>query len=228
MYPLAQFPFSPMAHDELAYGAIYVNNKCSGTGFVLNETGQVCTCSHVVTNKGKPLSLKDVIWFCSSDGKYSDSYELKLLWNSPDYDLALLSSEKILCQHPVQLADTFSVQFEQTIYYVGFDEHEGVPFGHIDWVKLPPLNQLSKGIKKHTSFISSIGKCRFIGSGKDADFFDYFGECIPNYSGGCVLNGEGKAIAVNCTSWEPLKKDIQNINRNIIRAVSLEHLQQFN
>lgn len=213
-----------MVHDEIAYGAIYVNNECSGTGFVLNETGQVCTCSHVVTGEGKPLSAKDMIWFCSSDG---NPYKLKLVWNSPDYDLALLSSDKIISQRPVQLADTFSIQFEQAIYYVGFNEHDGVPFGHINWGNLPPLTQLSKGLKKHKSFITSMGKCRFVKSGKDAAFFDYYGESIPNYSGGCVLNREGKAIAVNCASWEPLKKGNQNMNRNIIRAVSLEHLQQF-
>lgn len=226
MVQIPNFPFVNMVQDAFAIGAIFLNNEFSGTGFVLNDDHHVCTCAHVVTVDNKPFNSKDEVYFCSSDGNAVKTFPLSLEKISPDYDIALLTSAKTLCDQPIQLAATFETKLMQKIYYVGFDKYAGLPNGRSGPIGLLDFQHLHKGVKKFYSHILSKGHTRFQLNGNDTVTFDFSGESMPGYSGGVVLNTDGKAIGVNARSWKTLDEEQGVKNLNLIRATSLEQLQQ--
>lgn len=156
--------------------SVYSRNRGNGSGVILNADGHIVTCSHIVGELDKvEVSL--------SNGK---SYPAKVVGNDPYSDIALLKIEdasgkdnSILPLKPIEIADSENLKAGQFVLALAN------PYGEYP--------SITDGI------ITS--ERRSIRGAAAADVMDNIvitdTRLNPGYSGGPLVNVEGKMIGLN-------------------------------
>jgi S1-C subfamily serine protease len=157
--------------------SIYSRNRGNGSGVILNADGHIVTCSHIVGEL-------DEVEVSLSNGK---SYPAKVVGNDPYSDIALLKIEdasgkdnSILPLKPIEIADSENLKAGQFVLALAN------PYGEYP--------SITEGII--TSERRSIR-----GAAAAADVMDNIvitdTRLNPGYSGGPLVNVEGKMIGLN-------------------------------
>jgi S1-C subfamily serine protease len=179
---------------------VYGNDIFAGTGFVLNTKRQVVTCAHVIDTS------KNMFFVSGKLGKNPlVYYKLRIIKLLPKYDLAVLESDEDLCRNPLIAADEFDFSPNQHLFYFGYNYMVST--------------DSTKALQVNNAFVSSVGKT-FDGETK-IDFIEFKGVGIPGYSGGPVLNDQGKVVGIMREAW--LKQGIKGGQVELInRAFSIQ------
>ncbi len=145
-----------------------------GTGFVLGESRAVVTADHVVAARGR--------YTYQAVREGSPEIPLSVRSRFPGSDLAVLelAPESELDGDPFQLGDLFRLAPGDTVVYLGWNA---------------PKNKVAL----REAVISAVGKASYLGT--TVDFLEFIGEGIPGWSGGPVLDLEGKVVAVMHEAW---------------------------
>jgi S1-C subfamily serine protease len=157
--------------------SVYSRNRGNGSGVILNADGHIVTCSHIVGEL-------DEVEVSLSNGK---SYPAKVVGNDPYSDIALLKIEdasgkdnSILPLKPIEIADSENLKAGQFVLALAN------PYGEYP--------SITEGII--TSERRSIR-----GAAAAADVMDNIvitdTRLNPGYSGGPLVNVEGKMIGLN-------------------------------
>jgi S1-C subfamily serine protease len=157
--------------------SVYSRNRGNGSGVILNADGHIVTCSHIV---GELYEVEVSL----SNGK---SYPAKVVGNDPYSDIALLKIEdasgkdnSILPLKPIEIADSENLKAGQFVLALAN------PYGE--------YSSITEGII--TSERRSIR-----GAAAAADVMDNIvitdTRLNPGYSGGPLVNVEGKMIGLN-------------------------------
>jgi S1-C subfamily serine protease len=157
--------------------SVYSRNRGNGSGVILNADGHIVTCSHIVGEL-------DEVEVSLSNGK---SYPAKVVGNDPYSDIALLEIEdasgkdnSILPLKPIEIADSENLKAGQFVLALAN------PYGE--------YSSITEGII--TSERRSIR-----GAAAAADVMDNIvitdTRLNPGYSGGPLVNVEGKMIGLN-------------------------------
>jgi S1-C subfamily serine protease len=157
--------------------SVYSRNRGNGSGVILNADGHIVTCSHIVGEL-------DEVEVSLSNGK---SYPAKVVGNDPYSDIALLKIEdasgkdnSILPLKPIEIADSENLKAGQFVLALAnpYGEYPSITDGII------------------TSERRSIR-----GAAAAADVMDNIvitdTRLNPGYSGGPLVNVEGKMIGLN-------------------------------
>jgi len=156
--------------------SVYSRNRGNGSGVILNADGHIVTCSHIVGEL-------DEVEVSLSNGK---SYPAKVVGNDPYSDIALLKIEdasgkdnSILPLKPIEIADSENLKAGQFVLALAN------PYGEYP--------SITEGI------ITS--ERRSIRGAAAADVMDNIvitdTRLNPGYSGGPLVNVEGKMIGLN-------------------------------
>ena len=156
--------------------SVYSRNRGNGSGVILNADGHIVTCSHIVGEL-------DEVEVSLSNGK---SYPAKIVGNDPYSDIALLKIEdasgkdnSILPLKPIEIADSENLKAGQFVLALAN------PYGEYP--------SITDGI------ITS--ERRSIRGAAAADVMDNIvitdTRLNPGYSGGPLVNVEGKMIGLN-------------------------------
>lgn len=178
---------------------VFDNDVYSGTGFVLNTKRQVVTCAHVID------TTKNLFYVSGSlTSPVLVKHKLKLINLMPEYDLALLQSDNDLCNRPLISEKSFNFIANQHLFYLGYN--------------YTVSNDTLKSLQANNAIISSVGKT-FEGT-TIIDFIEFSGVGIPGYSGGPVINDEGKVVGIMREAW--LKQGVKGGQVQLInRAFSI-------
>ena len=156
--------------------SVYSRNRGNGSGVILNADGHIVTCSHIVGELDKvEVSLSN-----------GNSYPAKIVGNDPYSDIALLKIEdasgkdnSILPLKPIEIADSENLKAGQFVLALAN------PYGEYP--------SITDGI------ITS--ERRSIRGAAAADVMDNIvitdTRLNPGYSGGPLVNVEGKMIGLN-------------------------------
>jgi S1-C subfamily serine protease len=156
--------------------SVYSRNRGNGSGVILNADGHIVTCSHIVGEL-------DEVEVSLSNGK---SYPAKVVGNDPYSDITLLKIEEasgndnsILPLKPIEIADSENLKAGQFVLALAN------PYGEYP--------SITEGI------ITS--ERRSIRGAAAADVMDNIvitdTRLNPGYSGGPLVNVEGKMIGLN-------------------------------
>ncbi len=150
-------------------------SKSTGSGFTINERGQILTNFHVV-NGSQELTVT------TSDKK---NYRATVLDKDPDNDLALIQVDTKGVKLPsLKLGDSDKVQIGQKVLAIGN------PFGL--------EGTLTTGI------VSSLGRSIGDENGRTLDGMIQTDASInPGNSGGPLLDSQGNAIGINTAIYGP-------------------------
>jgi S1-C subfamily serine protease len=142
-----------------------------GTAFVAGQSRSLYTCSHIV--------LQDTLWYRGLGSQFI--YRVMLQHNLPAFDIAVL--RRTAGQQPAALefGDFTRVQPGDSIRYVGWDVRD---HSFVIW----------------SARVSAKGSA-LMPSGTAVDFIEFEGNAIPGYSGGPVLDSQGKVIAMLREAW---------------------------
>jgi S1-C subfamily serine protease len=175
--------------NNQSFGLILEDNVPVATGFSAMTDHTVITCAHVVKEGSKYR-------YHTINGL---TYELKLSQIDNDRDIAILTSDTILCTDPLIIDDDFHFRPDTEIVYMGLDNR---------YEKRTILAQ------RASLDIDNYHGVPF----SDSDFFIFYGDGRPGYSGSPVLTLQGKLIGmisggkdesgstlVRCVSWNTLK-----------------------
>lgn len=186
--------------DGQSYGFIVFDNDIySGTGFVVNNKREVITCAHVID------TTKNIFYVTGAITHHGlIKQKLKVVKILPAYDLALLQSDVDLCTRPFISENAFHFFPNQHLFYLGYN--------------FTKSNDTVKSIQANNANISSLGKT-FQGK-TPVDFIEFVGVGIPGYSGGPVINDQGKIVGIMSQAW--LRRGIKGGQTLIVnRAFSI-------
>jgi hypothetical protein len=194
---VCQFDLSKI--DQHSIGIIIDSNTTFlGTGFVLESTSTVITCSHVIEPSGGKASFVP----------YNSSNIIPIIFNIDRHseDLAICSLASKIDVKPLLVDTDYNPKLLDTIFYSGLDteltsKQKDLPFEIIH----------AKGV------ITAIGQ--FTMDGRSPEFIEFSGMGKPGISGGPVFNKSGKVIAVMSQSITVQDGDTTSI---INRAVSIK------
>ena len=160
--------------EPKAIGRIFANasdTTAIGTAFVAGRSKAIYTCSHVV--------VADTLWFSYIGSNMV--FRIKLTYNLPAYDVAFLERTGGSQPFALEFGDFARVQPGDLVYYVGWDQ---IAQSHL--------------LRKAT--VSAKGSV-LLEEGAKVDFLEFDGQAIPGYSGGPVLDGAGKVVAMIREGW---------------------------
>jgi S1-C subfamily serine protease len=164
--------------------SVYSRNRGNGSGVVWNANGHIVTCSHIVGEL-------DEVEVSLSNGK---SYPAKVVGNDPYSDIALLKIEyasgkddnnSIIPLKPIEIADSENLKAGQFVLALAN------PYGEYP--------SITEGI-----ITSERRSIRGVGAGWRWAPADVMNNIVitdtrlnPGYSGGPLVNAEGKMIGLN-------------------------------
>ena len=184
-------------NDTLSIGRIFLDPQCSillGTAFVAGKTKSIFTCSHV--------AIRDTMWFSYLGSSYF--FRIKLKYNLPNYDVALLERTGGNQPSSLNFGDFNRTHPGDIIEYIGWDV---LVNKYVIWKSIV----IAKGVS-------------LTENGVTVEFIEFAGEAIPGYSGGPVFNSDGQVIAIIREAWE--KKGIKGgASTKINRAFSVDLLR---
>ena len=179
--------------DPSSIGYILDDLGYIGSGFVVASKRLVITSAHNLYNSEGVISYSTA---SDVEGKNVNTYELEPVKILEGYDLALLKSQEDICNHPFPIASNFDSNFGERIFYYGFDKKNNLQ---------QQYNKNKEGLPQgrhiHESKIDRFGTTSNDNGAHLANFIDYYGYCVPGFSGGVTINEKGEAIAVNTFSW---------------------------
>jgi S1-C subfamily serine protease len=148
-----------------------------GSGFVLDDTGQIATNAHVVTSgEGEALKRARQVYVEFEDG---NTVQAKILGTDPNADVALLKIDpKGLTLRPMPLGVSKDVQVGQPVAAIGS------PFGERQSLSVGVVSAVDRSIDSLTSF-SISGAIQ-----TDAAI-------NPGNSGGPLVDANGRVIGIN-------------------------------
>lgn len=180
-------------------GAIIVPDLQSsiiGTGFVIDN--MIITASHVVTDQKE-------LFFASND--LSRPYEIELVHNMPEEDIAVLKFKDDFKTSSLNLGKFTDIEMHASVMLVGFDKHK---------------NMLSK----IASFPVVLGVGNFVNVSGPNDFIETNADVLPIYTGGPLFNGRGEVIALFRSGY--VRENLKTGDRGVMAiAVSIDPLREF-
>ena len=170
--------------------SVYSRNRGNGSGVIWNVDGHIVTCSHIVGEQ-------DEVEVSLSNGR---SYPAKVVGNDPYSDIALLKIEAandkdnsiIIPLKPIEIADSENLKAGQFVLALAN------PYGEYP--------SITEGIiTSERRSIRGIGRAgsgwRWAAAAAAADVMDNIvitdARLNPGYSGGPLVNIEGKMIGLN-------------------------------
>ena len=148
-----------------------------GSGFVLNEEGEIATNAHVVTT-GDANALRSAreVYVEFADG---NQVEARIIGADPNADIALLKIDpEGLTLRPLPLGDSEDVEVGEPVAAIGS------PFGEEQSLSVGVISAVDRSIESLTSFQISGA-------------FQTDAAINPGNSGGPLVDGEGRVIGVN-------------------------------
>jgi S1-C subfamily serine protease len=148
-----------------------------GSGFVLNEDGEIATNAHVVTTgEGDSIRRARAVYVEFADG---NQVEAKIVGADPNADIALLKIDpKGLTLRPLPLGDMANVDVGEPVAAIGS------PFGERQSLSVGVVSALDRSIESLTNF-------RISGAIQTDAAIN------PGNSGGPLVDGDGRVIGVN-------------------------------
>jgi len=152
-------------------------SAAEGSGFVLNDDGEIVTNAHVVTNgNGSNRSEADKVFVEFPD---RNVVKAEIVGFDPFYDVALLRVEpKGLDLHPLKLGDDSELVVGQPVAAIGS------PFGEQQSLSVGVVSATDRSVRSLTDF-QIEGAIQ-----TDASI-------NPGNSGGPLLDGQGRVIGIN-------------------------------
>ncbi len=148
-----------------------------GSGFVLNDEGEIATNAHVVTSgEGDSIRRARSVFVEFADG---NQVEAKIIGADPNADIALLKIDpKGLTLRPLPLGDMENVDVGEPVAAIGS------PFGERQSLSVGVISALDRSIESLTNF-------RISGAIQTDAAIN------PGNSGGPLVDGDGRVIGVN-------------------------------
>jgi S1-C subfamily serine protease len=148
-----------------------------GSGFVLNEDGEIVTNAHVVTTgEGAAIRRAQAVYVEFADG---NRVSAKVLGHDPNADIALLRVDpKGLSLRPLPLGDSEKVDVGEPVAAIGS------PFGQAQSLSVGIVSAVDRAVASLTQF-SISGAIQ-----TDAAI-------NPGNSGGPLVSGRGEVIGIN-------------------------------
>ena len=148
-----------------------------GSGFVLNDEGEVATNAHVVTTgEGESASRAREVYVEFADG---NTVEADIVGTDPNADIALLKLDPDgLKLEPLPLGESASVEVGEPVAAIGS------PFGEKQSLSVGVVSAIDRSIESLTDF-------RISGAIQTDAAIN------PGNSGGPLVDAEGKVIGVN-------------------------------
>jgi S1-C subfamily serine protease len=148
-----------------------------GSGFVLDDSGQIATNAHVVTTgEGAAIKRARQVYVEFADG---NTLQAKILGTDPNADVALLKVEpQGLTLRPMPLGSSHDVQVGEPVAAIGS------PFGERQSLSVGVVSAVDRSIESLTSF-SISGAIQ-----TDAAI-------NPGNSGGPLVNANGRVVGIN-------------------------------
>ena len=168
--PFFDFFFGPMGRQQVPPE---YRNRGLGTGFVISEEGLILTNNHVIEDA-------DIIEVTFTDGKGNkETHKAKVLGTAPDYDVALLQTEKKMKVPITYLGNSDAMKIGDWVMAIGN------PFGL--------SHTVSVGI------ISAKERREINPSGQRGiyNFLQTDAAINPGNSGGPLINMKGEVIGIN-------------------------------
>jgi S1-C subfamily serine protease len=148
-----------------------------GSGFVLNDKGEIATNAHVVTTgEGEASSRAKEVYVEFADG---NQVEAEIVGTDPNADIALLKIDpKGLKLQPLPLGESSSVEVGEPVAAIGS------PFGERQSLSVGVVSAIDRSIDSLTSF-------------DIAGAIQTDAAINPGNSGGPLVDAEGRVIGVN-------------------------------
>jgi len=148
-----------------------------GSGFVLNEEGEIATNAHVVTTgESDALRRARQVYVEFADG---NQVEAKIIGADPNADIALLKIDpEGLTLRPLPLGESAGVEVGEPVAAIGS------PFGERQSLSIGVISAVDRSIESLTNFQISGA-------------FQTDAAINPGNSGGPLVDGEGRVIGVN-------------------------------
>jgi S1-C subfamily serine protease len=148
-----------------------------GSGFVLNDEGEIATNAHVVTTgEGEASSRAKEVYVEFADG---NQVEAEIVGTDPNADIALLKIDpKGLKLQPLPLGESASVEVGEPVAAIGS------PFGERQSLSVGVVSAIDRSIDSLTSF-------------DIAGAIQTDAAINPGNSGGPLVDAEGRVIGVN-------------------------------
>lgn len=170
-------------YDEEAPGVVTIVSRFGseageGSGFVLNEAGEIVTNAHVIATgeDGEPLRRADEVYVEFADG---NRVEAKVLGQDPNADVALLRVDpKGLELNPLPLGSSEDVEVGEPVAAIGS------PFGQAQSLSVGIVSAKDRAVASLTEFA--------IAGAIQTD-----AAINPGNSGGPLVNAAGEVIGIN-------------------------------
>jgi S1-C subfamily serine protease len=148
-----------------------------GSGFVLNEDGEIATNAHVVTTgESDALRRARQVYVEFADG---NQVEARIIGADPNADIALLKIDpEGLTLRPLPLGESAGVEVGEPVAAIGS------PFGERQSLSVGVISAVDRSIESLTNFQISGA-------------FQTDAAINPGNSGGPLVDGEGRVIGVN-------------------------------
>jgi S1-C subfamily serine protease len=148
-----------------------------GSGFVLNDEGEIATNAHVVTTgESDALRRARQVYVEFADG---NQVEARIIGADPNADIALLKIDpESLTLRPLPLGESAGVEVGEPVAAIGS------PFGERQSLSVGVISAVDRSIESLTNFQISGA-------------FQTDAAINPGNSGGPLVDGEGRVIGVN-------------------------------
>jgi len=148
-----------------------------GSGFVLNDEGEIATNAHVVTTgESDALRRARQVYVEFADG---NQVEARIIGADPNADIALLKIDpEGLTLRPLPLGESAGVEVGEPVAAIGS------PFGERQSLSIGVISAVDRSIESLTNFQISGA-------------FQTDAAINPGNSGGPLVDGEGRVIGVN-------------------------------
>ncbi len=173
----AQKIYAAEAPGVVTIVSLFGEEGGEGSGFVLNDEGEIVTNAHVVTTgEGEAIKRADEVFVEFADG---NRITAKVLGHDPNADIALLRVDpEGLELHPLPLGDSEKVKVGEPVAAIGS------PFGQAQSLSVGIVSAVDRSVASLTDFA--------IAGAIQTD-----AAINPGNSGGPLVGSDGRVIGVN-------------------------------